>query len=389
MGIGSRFIEYLKPSPPRHMSRVVQLTNYLGSKIEEGTRRASFTNPDTNGVRLLRQILEICDLDTLLALSVKPGRLGEYLLSMTYELEKVIDVRIGKNTSQSLFINGKTRCYELVTPSRRKNPLSEIPLGSKYDSGDWDKIRPLRIWDMGVSNLTFRFNDGRLDYNHHCPSYAIYSLDCFALVAKFIAYYKSQTKNIDLDSVMVNYIYSEIIVPSLLSDSVSIWLRNIYRQQFLSDTKLESHNSTLWDNTNIVALGTEFNNAMYDINHLKVDLRKEVITYSEVLSSLPLTGDGQHFISYYKELYNTTQLSDQQPYIWVEFIKNVSWFEFVLLVSSFSPSIPNVTSFQRDLIREVRFAIMMKPWNEVRASIPLKNVILHRLEGMYAYLNRL
>lgn len=384
--IGERFVRYLKDVQPRSMNRVNLFVNFLDHKIIDATRRASYITPNGYGSRLFVEIIKLANLDTLLLPGDPYHRVGDYLLSITKDLEKPIDVRIGKHTSQSLFIYSKSHCFELMTPSRRQNPLLEIPFQSPYDDPIWKTIQPFRISDMGTTDLRFQVFNDKLSYNHHGPTHVVYSLDCMALVAKFVAYYRAQKYVANLDQCLLDFVHTEVIVPTLLKDSMALWLRNIYRQQLLSASPLESHTSTIWDVVNIDTIGSDFTGAMFDIQHLRTDLKNHSISHQTTMSSLILGTDNQSFTSYYKQLFNTTTVPNQQPYIWVDCLKHLSWWEFILMVSSFAPDYPDVISLKRDVLREIRFWIMQKPWQYIHNSIPYRTMIQSRLEGMYNYL---
>ena len=384
--INNAFVRYLKDNPPRNLPKLNNFVSFLQRKTDDAVMRASHITPNGYGSRLLVDIIKLADLSLLLREDTDQYRQKEYLLSITKDLEKPIDVRQGKHTTTHLFIRSRQPCFELMTASRRQNPLVDIPFDLPYNHPRWSTIQPMRLVDMGTTDLRFQVYNDQLVYQHHGPTHAIYALDCLALVAKFIAYYKSQTMVSNLDQCLLDFVHQQIIVPSLLKDSLALWLRNIYRQQLLSASPLESHTSTIWDIVSIDTIGSDFNAAMIDINHLKTDLKNQSISNQTVMSSLILGVEGESFTTYYKNLYYTSTLPSEQPYVWVECLKNLSYCEFILMVSSFTPDYPDVISLQRDVVRDIRFWLMMKPWQEIHGSIPYKTMIRSRLEGMYTYL---
>ena len=382
--IGERFVRYLKPVPPRTLPRLNLFVEFLDRKAQDAAHRASYLTPNGYGSRLLVDIIKLADLETILNLD-RP--LGEYLLPLVKDLEKPIDVRIGKHTTSQLFIQSKRSCFELMTASRRVNPLLDIPFNVEYNRPEWKEIQPLRICDMGTTDLKFQVYNDQLSYPRHGPTHVVYALDCLALVAKFVAYYKAQRYVGDIDQCLLDFVHHEVIVPTLLRDSTAIWLRNIYRQQLLSASPLESHTSTIWDVVNIDTIGSDFSAAMMDVQHLRTDLKNQSISNQTAMSSLLLGTSGQSFTAYYTELYRTTTTPNQQPYAWVDCLKNLSWWEFILMMSSFVPDYPDVISLRRDVVRDVRFWVMFKPWQSIHHSIPYRTMIRSRLEGMLSYLN--
>lgn len=386
--IGDRFVRYPKPVAPRALPRLNQFIGFLSRKTDDAILRASHITPNGYGSRLLIDIIKLANLEKILSPDWSTTKLIDYLVWIHRELEKPIDVRIGKHTTRSLFINSKTPCFELITASRRETLLADIPFHLDYGNPAWRNIQPLRISDMGTTDLRFQVYNDQLMYQRQGPTHAIYSLDCVALVAKFVSYYKSIAKIHSLDQVLLDFVHKEVIVPSLLQDSMAIWLRNIYKQQFLMTSPMESHTSTMWDVVNIDTIGSDFSGAMVDILHLKTDLKNQSITNHTAMASLILGIEGQSFTTYYKELYYTTVTPDEQPYVWVDCLKNLSWWEFMLTLSSFIPNNPDVVSLRRDIIRDVRFWLMIKPWNDIHGSVPYKTMVRSRLEGLYTYLQQ-
>lgn len=384
--VGNRFFSYLKPQPPRHLTRVNLFLDFLGRRIQDGTTRASYITPNGYGSRLLMDIIKTADLDTLLLSGDPLHKTGEGLLAIVRDLEKVVDVRVGKSTPRQLFIGSKRPCYELIAPSRRANPLWEIPYTKPYTHPDWVNVRPLRIVEMGPCDLTFRVFNDRLDYSRQGPPHALYTIDCFALVTKFIAYYRAQPQVLNLDQAILDYLHGDVIIPTLLNDSVALWMRNIYQQQLMTASPLESHNATFWDTMMVDTLGSDFTGAMVDVQHLKTDLENQSITDLVALSSLLITPDRQSVTEYYNQLHLTTQIPDQQPWVWFDCLKNLGWWTFILTTMSYGTSLSDSISFQRSLARDVRLWTMMRPWQEIPSSVPYKNAVRARLEALYDYL---
>jgi hypothetical protein len=370
------------------MPRLNQFTRFLGRKIDDATMRASHITPNGYGSRILVDIIKLADMEVITNLTAIDQPFVSYLLSILKDLEKPIDVRVGKHTTHSLFIRSRTYCFELMTASRRRDPLSEIPWDKPYGHADWDNVKPLRIADMGTAELKFQVYNEQLMYPHRGPTHVVYSLDCFALVCKFTAYYQSLTKVENLDQCLLDFVHHEVIVPALLNDSLAIWLRNTYKEQFLSVSPLASHTSTIWDVVTIDTIGSDFTGAMVDVQHLRDDLQKSAITDLTVFSSLILGADGASFTDYYRELFYTSTTPDQQPFAWVDCLKHLNWWDFMLTIASVAPEFPDVLSLKRDAIRDVRFWLMFKPWQEIHGSIPYRTMIRARLEGLYNYLQR-
>jgi hypothetical protein len=387
--IGDRFIRFLKPQPPRYLPRLHNFIRFQARKMSDGQMRSAYITPNSPGCRLLMEIIKLADVSVLLDRAKEDLSSLKSLVPLTKDLEKPIDARIGRTTPSSLFIQSRTPCFELMTASRRTNPLIDIPWGKAYGHPDWATIRPFRIVDMGATELHYQVYTEQLIFTRLGPTHAVYALDCVALVASCVTYLCSLSTIPDLDQAILDFLHTDIIVPTLLHDSASLWLRSTYKQQFLSSSPLESRTTTMWDAVNIDSLGTDYTGGMMDVAHLRHDLLRQSIHPLSVLSSLPLTPDGQSVSDYYTQLWSTTDLSVDHAYVWIACLKNIAWWEFVLTITSFSPSYPDVQAFHRAITRDVRFWVMMRPWQNVHSSLPYRKIIQTKLEGLLDYLNEL
>lgn len=384
--IAHRFIRYLKPVPPRNMPKVNQFLGFMGRRLDDAEVRGSHLTPMGYGARVLEEIIKLADLDTLLLPGDPQNRTGPNLIPWLKDLEKPIDPRTGKRSSGALFVRSKTTCFEIIVPGRAHAPLIDIPYDAPYNDPRWSKIKPLRVCDMGTCDYTTNIHTGYLVYPRRGPTHVVYSLDVFALVSKFVAYYHAHPHSGHRDQVLYDFIHKEVIVPALLEDTLALWLRNTYRQQLISVSPLEQLTSTVWDVAVPDTIGSEFTAAMGDVLQLQRDLKAQSLTAPTALSSLLVTPDKQSVSQYFTELYTTTQIPPQQQYLWVECAKNLAWFEFVIMVTSCVPDSPDAISLQRDILREVRLWLMAKPWMDIHSSVPFKTMIRSRLEGLYTYL---
>lgn len=380
--IGNRFLRYVKPTPPRHLTKVDQFVGYLKYKVKDATNRASHITPNGYGSRLLVDIIKLADIDELLA--ARDPYI--YLAPILKDLEKPVDPRTGRHTTRSLFVKSRTPCFELISPSRTLQPITDFPIDKDYGDPAWSAIRPLRILDMGTSDLHFSVHSGYIHYPSHGPTHAVYTIDCLALVLKFLAYYKSLPYIPNRDQVILDFLNNDVIVPTLLNDSVAIWMRNLYKQQLLTGSPLEFHTSTMWDVITTDVVGPDITGAIGDVLHVKRDLTSQSLSPQTALASLSVTPNGQSFSDYFTHLFNTTQSPNLKPFLWVEALKYLAWWEMILLTASYAPDAPSTIALRRDILRDIRLLMMMRPWQEVITSFPLKTIIRSKIEGLYGYL---
>lgn len=380
----NRFMTYLKPEPPRYLSRLDLFLRFIENKVNDAIVRSTHTSSNSYGIRVLTEIIKLSDLKTILPMYMSGKLSSSYLLSITKDLEQPIDVRNGRQGS-SFFIKSKTMCYELITASRRDNPLGDIPYGKDYDNSEWKAIRPFRIYDISACDLVYTAHGAHLYYTGDGPKYVIYTVDCFALLCKFLAYYKAAKYKDDVDTLIQEYLHKDVVIPNLLRDSASIWMRNNFRNQFLIGSPLESRSMTLWDNINGDTLGADYTGAMYDVHHLKKDVISGSVTPLVGMSSLQLSRN-TGFTQYYTELFENNKGSITSSHLWVECLKNLPWWEFITLINATGKALPETQMFEKDVIRDVRFWKMLRPWNSVHGSLPYRAIVETRLTSLYDYL---
>ncbi len=383
--LGMRMIQYLRLRPRRTLPNLNLFLEFLRNKIKSHNHKSSIYI-STPGTRLLTEIIAISGIRSYLLSGLTDRRNEEdFLFQRLEDIESVIDVKHFRKMLPHQFVITKSPCYEIIIPSRRRNALLEIPIGKDYDDPMWETVNPFRIYDMGDFELTFNVYKSRIDFYGKSPSYVIYTLDCFALISKFIAYYRKVSKNrtVDYETVLSEYLHEEIVTKTLLNDMIPIWMRNTFEKQLLGSKDVESINTADGDTTDQDTLGTVFSSAMFDIRKLKQNIINKNIPPFEALSSFIITPDGKDFVSYYKDLYLTTNLPNNKSYIWVECVKNLRWWNFVFTVLSLNSDFPEVISFYKDLLREVRLWIYLKPWNNIPPGYPYKSYIKENIVSLY------
>ena len=245
----------------------------------------------------------------------------------------------------------------------------------------WQDVRPLRVNDTDASILKTNFQTGYLYYKSQGPSFVIYSLDCFALIMKMFHYFRNKQNGRPSDIDVALFLHDEIIVPSVLRDTATIWLRNAYQRQLISEKPLRSLTMTEWDEINPDSLGPSFTYAMQELQKFKFSNNQPMLPFSSFHM-----GSEIRFIDYYKTLYSGTRLPDNKAYIWVNVVKNLAWWEFVILINSFSASHPSVRRLNTTLRRELYLWLNLKPWLEIKGSAATRESLERKLKVLYKYL---
>lgn len=389
--LGNKIVENLNSHPSVNLPNLKLFLNFIKTKIKSHHHKSS-TSISTPGTRLLTEIINLSNVRSYLLSNPNNKNFEKDLLSRLSDIETVIDTRHFRKALPNQFVlsksGGSASCYEIIVPARRQNPLVSIPIGKDYNDPAWSNINPFRVYDMGDFDLSFNVYKSRLDFYGKSPSYAIYTVDCFALIAKFIAYYKSSKwKIVDYENILQEFLHEEIVTKTLIGDILPIYLRNVFMQQFAISTDIKSSETADTDTTDLDTLGSEFSAAMFDIRKLKQFTANNNLHPLTVLSSILITPDNEDFISYYKNLYFTTQLPDDRTYFWVECVKNLRWWRFILTVFSLNPDHPYVISFYRDVLREVRIWMYIRPWNNIPSGYPYKGYVKKSIENLYEELN--
>ena len=384
--LGETIISHLKETPSRSSPRLRSFIEQLQFRKKEILERSPSVVPVVGGVRLLYDVLKLFSIHSWMNSSLTPLQMAYEALEELPFVESLVVSQINTGRRSNLFVRSKDMCFELIVPSNRKNPLTEIPFDMVYTASKWDDVKPLRIVDMGMADLSFNVREGYISYTRKSPIFAMYTIDCFALVMKFLAYYPTIEKKLDLNDAVLLFVEKHVVLPTLMDDAIALWMRNTCRRQFISDTLLENRTSTMWDNITVDSFGTEYNAAMEDVLRLKTECLGSNITPLDVLSSIPMGLDRVNFISYYKTLYNTTNVSERHPLLWAQVLKNINWWEFILIVFTMGKNFPSSKAFERTVLRDVKLALMTRPWNKVGGSLPYRNIVQSRLEGMADYL---
>jgi len=298
----NHFLTYLRQERTRLLPKVNQFLQFTNVKIEESIRRSSYTNSNSYGVRLLAEIIKSVDLEVVIPLYLDKKFDLTDLTFMIRELEQPIDSRVVKTRpSSNYFISSRVKCDEVIIPVRRKHPMIDIPHYVSYQDARWDNIRPFRMMDISDCDLVYTAHQAKLLYHGVGPKFVVYTLDTVSLVSKFLSYFESHSTDGNLELIIMNFLHEEIVIPTLVKDSVSLWIRNNFRKTLISGSPLRSFTMTLWDNINGDTLGTTFNAAQRDVEALRTDLIKGSISPLVALSSLKLSPDTT-FTQYYLEL---------------------------------------------------------------------------------------
>lgn len=379
--LGQRFVSALKPANSRSTPALRLFLQRLEERVSLITARQKKGFTLSYGSRQLLATLEIANIPALLSDPHFPRTIDEIIPA----LEQIYDPRLFQRNQQSKFVRSNTACYELVIPARMKvQPFMTDPNVS-YSDERWQAVQPFRLYDMGSATLSFQVQTGYLQFDQHAPTYAFYTLDCRMLVLACLAYCRSFLQHRDFDELLPEFIHTQVVIPTLLRDTHSLWLRNVYKQQLMVDSPLEAFTATMWDGVTSNELGPEFTSAMREIVRVREDLRNQSISFSQALGALPLDSSRHSVASYYIALYESTPLSPQITSMWVECLKQLAWWEFFVLISSYLSAEPQVLSFRRAGRQDIGFALMTKPWQSTNGSMAFQGLFRGRLEGLHRY----
>jgi len=379
-----RLLPYLSSTTTRATPKLNSFVAQLELRINDTIARSTKSLSGGAGMRLIAHLLKLGNLEAWLA-AENPFTIPRTgVLAVLGDMEKLIDPRGSQDINKTLFAKTTTPCFELLFPVHRGS-MGKLMDGVVYTDPYWKTIKPFRVVDMGKAPLTFTLHNGMLLFNRQGPTHVLYTLDCLALVAKFLSYAKYKGPTSDWDRLVQEFVQFEVVIPALVQDMFSLWLRNTYHQQLLPTSPLAIHTATVWDNVTQNTLGSELSPGLRDVQQLKSELDNNNLTPSGVVSSLPVAG-GEMLNRFWTDQIVHTQVTTQTSGEWLDYLKNLSLCEFLLTMTAMAPEQPYALNLHQVLTRIIRQACMTKPWNDLRQTSPYKTILQNRLEGMYSYL---
>ena len=384
--INTDLSSWLRPSPPKSLPKLRRYLRTLTPKLMYAQQRASHTVPITNGLRLIEQILSSDPVVTMTYDSDPWRALGDNIDSVIRSLGRFLDPEQSGVLNRHMFISPHHKCLELVFPTQRQDPYGTLPYEKTF-TDKWKRVRPLRLLETDAPDLTFEFSQGYIFYRTQAPTLAVFGLDIFSLVIKYLVYRTSLPKDADFDYAIRHYIHDEVLLPCFLTDPLSLWLRNQY-QQVASRNGTEhiledGYYRTVTGNT----LGSEYNPAMDDVLMLLNQLSERSVSVSSVLSSLWLDADGTVSIrDYITDLFANYSPPYQQQYMWLSGMAYLGWIEWFISLSQRQKDVPDALTVKHRLQRDVALWINAQPWQHVN-DLYCRDYLRQRIERIMLYLD--
>jgi hypothetical protein len=375
----------LTPVSGRYMTRLRLFIEMLHRKLNASIDRAANVSFDGYGSRILANIIKQSDVESFLRTSESLQSFYTRSSQDAARLEKLIDPRIGLHSTAKMFIRSKTPCFELMAPIRTDvDPPTDKPLSDP----SWDAIRPFRMIDAGHCDYVVTFSTNYLTFQHRGPAYAVYGVDVNLLVTKFAAYCRYHGVSNSIDDDIYRFLRDHGVLPYMVDDFTSIWVRNMWRSQLITGSPLEDFTTTMWDAVGSIGLPAELKAALFDVRHLREDLISGAATPRYALSSLLVDMNEDSFSSYLGRLFSETKSSPIYHFKWLECIKYLSYIEFILVVTSLNPSNLDSVRFRQGLRVDTTEWLAARPWNAVKLSVPFSAMVELKVRGMRDYLER-
>jgi hypothetical protein len=354
--------------------------NSLGIKHQQLTHRFPNGASPGFGMRKLLSLLEFANIEDMPITT-------ESLLGMRRGLEEQLNVRVQKQRTGNLFLKSPRGTVELMIPARSSNPLGDCPaLSLPYSDASWHRLKPLRMVDIDRCDLRFQIQNDQVLYQKNAPRFALYTLDCYALLLKYSAYCRVTGSPSDVMAHRIKFLHQAVILPALVDDQIALWFRNLYTDVFLYGTPINQYLQSDWDGQYSNLLGADFYHMVTELYALKDDVVKDVISPQTVLSSLTMGFGGLSFSEYYLQLMLTTQIPEDQNVTWLECVKQLRWLELIVILLSLEGNTPESLTTRRALLRMFRLWQMMKPWQELSTASYYRTLLQMRVEGIILYL---
>lgn len=342
---------------------------------------------ETLSIELLERIIGMAQIESLLSMGDNFSQYTHGILPVLEEMNALFDPpqNTGKVTD---FIaqKGSQFCKEYMFPTSTGDVFNDLPFGKGWD--DWISVKPLTIRLLPTSELTFYALGEKLQYRHDLPTIALFTLDCTALVMKYLSYLNAKNINVFRDnekSTLPQWLHQYVVYPTLIKDSVSLWMTGQYQRQLLAATPVTgSFQDYAWVSATAGRIGSQYPQAIQDITYLISQLESGSVTPNTFISSLYLP-DNTSVINESNRL-SKSSISSYTQYRWGEYLSLTPLLDIILSALTLYPY---KTENQNSIItikRELRLFQMAHPWSSLPDKI-LKDYIVTSLEKQMSLLN--
>ena len=344
---------------------------------------------ETNGVKLLRYILQFTDQEYL---DKQCNNYDRYLYHLRYvhkNLTTIFDrVERGRGYRNMFLFHDSNPTEEFIFPIEDVNTITNLPMYSD-NWNDWRKVRCIRLWDHNSSEFTTKLLNDRLNFSTDIPSNAVILIDVVALIMKYYIWLHTQRENEiakELAELTPQQLFiHKYVLSDLIWDNSYIWLINqinkmlVTPEEEIKDT-FSAENLRYDQQWGWVAMNSRegFESLYRLVNDTRRNIRPE-----SILSSKLLFGNTIHdrmILSY-----ETLTLPGQKQYDYLRWMRDRKLLTLVINLFKTRPELPVTRVMNVNLRRHFKRVIVGRPWN-VCNSISLRKEIETEINEFYSLL---
>ncbi len=354
---------YLKSCPPKIYPKLSHYIDYLTIQRNQAIAQHPLSGYETSGIELLEKVLADADIQTIRTVTDPFDQYENMISPIIGDLNQIFDPSYKGSIGFGSFVhNVKGQCSEYLIPSAPADPYAIYPIGSNWDV--WSTYRPLRMLNIDSHELSFQSYLDAITYKIDPPRFAVFSLDCAALIMQYISYLEATVEQDRLS--LPDYLHRFIVYPCLINDALSIWLINQYGQMIRDpdqDTDITKVDFA-WVTATNARIGSSYSGALSDVRSLVSLVAKGNVTPPCALSSLIML-DSTSVLSTYLDIVKSVTVPSLRQYTWAEYLRDELYLFLILDIARLYPSLPQFSKMITYLKRDVALLTTSRFWNTI------------------------
>jgi hypothetical protein len=354
---------YQTGNTPIFMGKLTGYVSTLNTRRDILEKRfAALTGYESQGVVILRHILGQADIPALLTYDSDISRYAYGVAPILNDLERIIDPVTTGIVRKDLFIrNTSHTTLEVLVPVTRADPLRSLPMDAGWDA--WATVRTVRLLSMDSAELTFHAYQDQIHLRHDMPSVVVIAIDIAALCLQYAAYRRTHPEA--EDSVQA-YLHQYVLMNGFLEDLQNLWLRDRYLRMVQGDLTPEMSKPELHQHirNNVYGyIGSQYPAAMEEVYALVQRIQNGVTPAGHLLASLPMAQGT--VTQYVTAAQRDLELEDLRQNLWVMLLRDLPWIQLAYQAYQLNPRFTQFVSLQRQVIRDLKLVMNMRPWSNV------------------------
>lgn len=345
---------------------------------------------ESNGVKLLRYILQFIDYDYLDRQDNNYDRYLHHLRYIKHNVDNIFDrVSRGRGYPNLFIANESPTAEEFILPIEDLNTLVNLPLWSS-SWNDWRRVRCLYLWDHNSTEFTTNLLNDRLTFAKEVPTHALFLLDIVALTMKYYIWGKEQRFKEPEEELALKIpqqlFLHKYVMCDLVWDNAYIWLINqlnamiqLTPEEFMN----QYSNKTLQTESQWGYISTNCFQGFESLHRLIYDTSKNISPES-VLSSKLIFGSTINQRVRISDKYLTLPM--QRQYDYLRWMRDRKLLSLIVKLYSLRPDLPTTKNIKFNLKRDFKRVLMNRPWNTCN-SVSLKYEIQNEIFDFIKLLN--